>query len=195
MVKFDIEGVKYSVPSGWKDVTYDRYLSVVNSTGEKPLPLLSAMSGIPEDVLANCPVTFGEQLADLLSFYHDGSIEAFAVTDKADIDIKALPYRHFEFANIQIKNWWNALYPEKKQLTEFEVQRVYLNAVPEIIKDYTEGIRDRWEKDKTIQKRLKKAVGEAPEILDISDKPIPAVYDTALFFCGLLRSSTLHTAN
>ena len=191
MVKFDIEGVKYSVPSGWKDVTFGRYLEVINSMGGKPVTLLSAMSGIPEEILSNCPVTFGEHLADLLSFYHDGSIEAYAVTDKTDMDIKALPYRHFEYANIQIKNWWNQLYPDQKELTEFEVQRVYLNAVPEIIKDYTDGIRSRWEKDKKFSKRLKKA----PEVLDIINEPIPAVYGTALFFCSLLRSSTLLTVS
>ena len=111
---------------------------------------------------------------------------SFAAPIRPTLTLKALSYRHFEFANIQIKNWWNALYPEKEATDRILGSTVYLNAVPEIIKDYTEGIRDRWEKDKTIQKRFKKAVGEAPEILDISDKTHPAVYGNALF----LRSIT-----
>ena len=113
MVKFDIEGVKYSVPSGWKDVTLgDTFLSLT-AWASNLLRFCLLCPASPKMCWQIVRYIWGAACSRPVSFYHDGSIEAFAVTDKTDIDIKALTYRHFEFANIQIKNWWNAL-PRKR---------------------------------------------------------------------------------
>lgn len=171
---FTINEVVYQVPTNWNAIEFGHYLSIINASQKevKPLELLSVITGIPADVLGKCELWAVQQIADLVSFVHEpDSLDAYNVVDDkfANFDIRNESYENFEYCNQIVKNKWAELYPDEKQLTEWQVMHVYLNASPEIVKTYLD--------------------------IDILSMPIPATYGLAVFFCKEYRNLTTHTVN
>ena len=173
MITVTIEEIPYNIPSNWNDISFGRYLAIVNkSMGEiDPIGYLSTVTDIPAHVIENTPAIIVEQLYSVVSFIHEDGLQVYNVypAELEQIEIKEKPYRHFIATSNAVTVHWRELYGDKLELSEAEVNNVYLHAAVTAVKEY---------------------MG-----LDILTMPIPSSYGLAVFFCSLFRNLTTNTAS
>lgn len=171
MIALHINKIKHQVPTSWADVSFQTYIDMLVCAfrNADEFEIVSARTGIDVEILKQTDYLGFLKIVELTEFM-SGSLEAFAVVpDDMKIDIATQPYEKYYICKQAIKAEWTKLFGDKAQLEPAEATIVYLSAAPVFCKQYLE--------------------------IEIQDKPIPAVYGIAVFFCNLFKSSTLVMSN
>ena len=173
MIKVKIQDKKHSLPTSWNEITYGNYLKIISASANpgSPLHFLSTVTGIDEETLGGCSVDSIKTFYEITSFVTDKEgLSAYNVVDKElQVNIGEMEFHKFEACRNEINNQWRALYPDKDQLSQFEINHLYMNAAPVFVKEY---------------------LG-----LDIIEEPVTAVYGLAVFFTIVFRDSTTSIVN
>ena len=173
MIKVKIQDKNHGLPTSWNEIRYGNYLKIIGASAnpESQLHFLSAVTGIDEETLGGCSVDSIKTFYEITSFVTDkDGLSAYNVVDEnLKVNIGDMEFHKFEACRNEINNQWRTLYPDKDQLSQFEINHVYMNAAPVFVKEYLD--------------------------IEIIDEPVTAVYGLAVFFSILFKDSTTSIVN
>lgn len=146
------------------------YLNILNYNGSE-LGSLSVLTNIPEDILKRCDIDGILMIRRSTAFIADiDALNNYNIHPKElEMDVKNEPYENIVIATQEIKRQMQALFPDADKLTAEQVNQVYFNSAPAIIKAYTEQ--------------------------DILQDSITTWWGLIVFFCARYRNFLMHTVN